>query len=208
MRRRTSAAGCLLVLATCACNQSGAPGAPTGTTPVVLQTLIDVPVLEPLADVTAGSVWTTNYAGQSMMVPAGTFDYLRFNWYGTQKQPKAFGVLYLLAQEYLGLPGDLGAAAGLVARSDYVANGEYVFRPEVVITGPRQYWVYTDTQGDFGYSFDLDLYPGGDGYVTGVSTYPYHRTRASGRMVGGTYIPPPPGVFTDTNFRLRGNSGR
>jgi hypothetical protein len=53
-------------------------------------------------------------------------------------------------------------------------------------------------------SFDTDPYPGGDFYVSGYPTYPFHKAGASGRMVGTVYVPPPAGVFLDANFTLQG----
>ena len=109
-----------------------------------------------------------------------------------------------MTQEYLGVPADLGPSTpGFVARSESVIDGAYVFGSQVVVTGGTKYWVYTDKQGSFAGSFDTDIYPGGDLYVTGYPSNPFRKVPASGRMVNGQYVPPPVGVFLDANFKLQ-----
>lgn len=156
-------------------------------------------------DVTSGATGTWNWAGQSFVVPGnGTFADVRFHWYSFQKSATAFGTLYLLNQEYLGLPRDLGSSTpGFVGRSEQAASGLYVFPSGIRISGGTRYWVYTDTQGSFAGSFDQDIFPAGDLYVTGYPTNPFRKASASGRMVNGVYVPPPPGVFLDANFKLQ-----
>ena len=115
--------------------------------------------------------------------------------------------MYILTQEYTGLPRDLGpSTAGFLARSESTSDGQYVFGPAVTLTGGGRYWFYTDAQGSFAGSFDQDIYPGGDLYVTGFPTLGFRKAPASGRMVGNTYVPPPAGVFIDGNFRLQGST--
>jgi hypothetical protein len=187
-----------------ACADGTLPSSPSSVGPGgTLMTVVDVTVG---IDVTAGYTGTTNWAGQSFTVPPGSgYRAPRFNWYSLQKQPVAFGHLYLLSEEYLGRPGDLGPSTrGFVARSEHTADGHYLFAADVTLAGATRYWVYTDTQGNFAGSFDTDIYPGGDMYVTGMPTLPFRKVSASGRMVGDTYVPPPPGVFVDANFRLQG----
>lgn len=204
MRRNFIVGLCLstcLVLAACAGagqNSITGPGAASGN----LQTLVDNTTG---LDVTSGATGTWNWAGQSFVVPGtGSFGDLRFHWYTFQKEPAAFGNLYLLTQEYLGLPGDLGPSTpGFLARSETAADGAYAFSSEVVVTGGTKYWVYTDKQGSFAGSFDTDIYPGGDEYVTGYHARPFRKAQASGRMVNGVYVPPPAGVFLDANFKLQ-----
>lgn len=175
------------------------PGGP-GTGP--LQTLVDVTTG---LEVTSGGTGTFNWAGQSFAVPgSGSFGDVRFHWYSFQRTPAAFGSLYLLTQEYLGLPRDLGPSTrGFVARSEGLAEGAYAFAPGVTITGGTRYWVYTDTQGSFAGSFDEDIFSGGDMYVTGFHTNPFRKAQASGRMVNGVLVPAPEGVFVDANFKLQ-----
>src|SRR5829696_3924363 len=72
------------------------PGTTSGT-----RTLVDV---ADGLDVNSGQTGTFNWAGQSFVVSEnGSFGDLRFNFYNFQKAPVAFGNLYLLTQEYLGL---------------------------------------------------------------------------------------------------------
>jgi len=179
-------------------NQVTGPG---GTTSGV-RTLMDV---TDGLDVTTGQVGTFNWAGQSFVVSeSGTFGDLRFNFYSYQKRPVAFGNLYLLTQEYLGVPGVLSSSTpGFVARAASNADGVYAFADSAVVTGGTKYWVYTDAQGSFAGSFDTDIYTGGDLYLTGFPTNPFRKAPASGRMVNGVLVPAPPGVFLDANFRLQ-----
>ena len=208
--RRTSIVS-LLVIATAmlvACEggarQNDVSG--PGPTPGSVQTLLDVTTG---LDVTSGETGTFNWVGQSFVVrESGTFSELRFNFYSFQKTPVAFGTLYLLTQEHLGVPGGLHPSTpGLLARSETTAGGIYTFAPSVTITGGTKYWVYTDTQGSFASSFDTDIYPDGDMYVTGVPINPFRKAPASGRMVNGVLQPAPAGVFVDANFRLQASGG-
>jgi hypothetical protein len=139
---------------------------------------------------------TFNFAGQSLVIPGGgSFNNLRFNWYTFAGSPAAFGTLYLLTQEYLGLPGDLSPSTpGFVARSETIVDNQYRFAPGITLTGGTQYWVYTDTQGSFVTSFFGSTYAGGDLYLTGVPTLPFRKAIAA------------PGVFLDANFRLQGSA--
>lgn len=179
-------------------NDVSGPGPITGT----VQTLVDVTTG---LEVTSGQTGTLNWVGQSFVVREnGTFAELRFNFYSFQGTPVAFGNLYLLTQEHLGVPGGLHASTpGLVARSEQTANGVYTFAPSVTITGGTKYWVYTDAQGSFASSFDTDIYADGDMYVTGVPSNPFRKAQASARMVNGVLQPAPAGVFVDANFKLQ-----
>ena len=198
-----STAICSLALVFSACSSSSSPGSPSSSGPV--QTIAEAQVSDAIVDVTAGSVGTWNWSGQSVSVPSGTYSSIQFHWYHRNKTPSAFGKLYLLTQEYLGLPGDLPTAAGLVGSSTAIEQDAYVFPASIRLTGPRTYWFYTDTQGDFANSFDIDTYPGGVSYITGTRTMPFRMLPASGRMVPpGVFVPAPPGVFVDANFRLSG----
>lgn len=152
--------------------------------------------IDTLVEVTAGSVGTSNFAGQSLVTPgAGSFNDLRFNWFTLAGPPAAFGTLHVLTQEYLGLPGDLSPSTpGFVARSESIVDNQYRFAPGVTLTGGTQYWVYTDTQGSFVMSFFGSTYADGDFYLTGLPTLPFRKAIAS------------PGVFLDANFRLQGRA--
>ena len=194
-------------VAATACGNSKTPAAPSqpGPTPVTIQTIAEVPVSGPIADVTAGSTGTFNYPGQSVHVPAGTYDHLRFQWYTTAKEAVAFGRLFIFTQEFLGRPGELATAPGLLMLTATIEAGEFVFDPAFTFAGERTFWFYADMQGAYATSFDIDTYPPGIGYLTGIQSQPFRRMLAAGRMVGGVFVPPPAGVTTDANFRLRGH---
>jgi hypothetical protein len=207
----------ILAIGSIACTQSpsepSSPGSSTGT----LATVVDVPIS---VDVTEGLVATWNWAGQSLTIPSGmNVGNVRFAWYhyNPRGETTAFGRIYVLDREFLGLPGDLSESMpGFLARSEPEASGtsgglsvqgsEYTLPASLVLTGNTRYWFYTDKQGAYAYSFDKDLYAGGNLYVTGYFASPFRIGTASGRMVNGVYVPPPPGVTTDENFRLRGIS--
>jgi hypothetical protein len=169
-------------------------------------------------NVTAGAVGTWNFAGQSITIPgSGGFANVRFNWYTYDGTATAFGTAYVLDREFLGLPGDLGPSTpGYVARTDATVEGnpgpldpvkgEYVFPAGMTLRGGTKYWFYTNKQGSFVYSFDTDLYPGGDLYVTGIQTMPFRKSPAGGRYVNGLWVPPPAAVFLDANFRLQASA--
>src|SRR5688572_13455215 len=198
-----AAAGCLLSLTVVACGDGGSPSPSGPARPGgELKTLVD---MTNGLEVIAGGTGTFNFAGQSFVIPGtGTYTGARFHWYSFQRTPVAFGTLTLLTQEYLGLPGELGPSTpGFVARSSETRDNVYEFGDTVTLTAGTKYWVYTDTQGSFAGSFDQDTYPDGDEYLTGIKSQPFRKTRASGRMVGGVFVPGPEGVFVDANFRLQ-----
>jgi hypothetical protein len=181
-----------------------APTAPRAVKPGAIVAIADVTLG---LDVTSGQIGTFNYAGQSVTIPAGRFDNLTFQFYTFQKTATSFGTLYLLDREFAALPGDLSESTpGFIAKAIANRGGTYLFPPTVAVDGGKQYWFYTDTQGSFASSFDTDIYPGGDLYVTGINTFPFHKAQASGRMVGNTFVPAPAGVFTDANFKLQGRA--
>jgi hypothetical protein len=185
-----------------ACQSKSAVTSPEGARPGEIKTLMDITTG---IEVTSGGTGTWNYAGQSFTVgETGSYTNVRFHWYTFQRTPVAFGALTLLTQEYLGLPRDLGPATpGFVARSERVVENVYYFGETITITGGTKYWVYSDAQGSFAGSFDQDIYMGGDMYVTGIQSQPFRRSQASGRMVNGVFVPAPPGVFVDANFKLQ-----
>lgn len=189
-------------LAMVACGGATPPASPASARPGDVRTLMDVTTG---LEVTSGQVGTFNFAGQSFVVPeAGTYSSIRFHWYTYQRTPVAFGTLTLLTQEYLGLPREIGPSTpGFVARSERIADNQYVFSDNISIVGGTKYWVYTDSQGSFAGSFDQDIYPGGDLYLTGIPSQPFRKVPASGRMVNGTFVPGPAGVFLDANFKLQ-----
>lgn len=179
--------------------------APVVPGPAAVQTLVD---LTTGLEVTSGGTGTFNWAGQSFSITGGgSFNNVRFHWYTFQRGATAFGNLYLLDREYLGVPGALGPATpGFVARSERVDGGAYLFPPAATLDAGTRYWVYTDAQGSFAGSFDTDIYAGGDMYVTGFPTNPFRKAQASGRMVNGVFVPAPAGVFVDANFKLQASA--
>jgi hypothetical protein len=210
MRRFVSAfVPIALAVAFCGCSRGTSTGTdPTPTTPtaprvVTLSAVVDITTD---VNVTAGYTGTFNWAGQSATIPAGAgIDHVRFSFYDGQKNPTAFGKLLILDREYLGTPANLNSSTpGWLATSTTIADGEYVFVDDVKLNGGTRYWFYTDTQGSFWGSFDTDIYPPGDLYVSGMLNLAFRRAQASGRMVNGVYVPPPAGVYVDANFRIRG----
>ncbi len=215
-------AALLAALTSPACSKSAGrnPAAPTGFLPSTsLSVIVDN---SSLTSSTAGYGKTWNWAGQSVTIPQGTYDNIRFCWLGVstdatispamQQQPAAFGTLYLLDREYLGLPADLVSAPGLIARSETNIDGQYAFRPEVKLAGGRQYWFYTDTQGSFVSGFSEDTYPGGDLYLTGYKLNPFSKAPASWRVIDLgppiVYYKPPPGTHVDANFKGLGTTAQ
>ena len=113
--------------------------------------------------------------------------------------------LYLLDREFVGLPTDLSTSMpGFLAKSDSNTGGVYHLPSSVAVDGGKRYWFYTDTLGSFAFSFDTDIYAGGELYLTGIKSFPFHKAQASGHMMGDTFVPAPPGVFIDANFKLQG----
>ena len=203
-----------------ACSQSPSQPSPIGSTgSATIATVVDVPMS---VDNTEGTVGTWNWAGQSVTIPpGGNVASVRFSWYlyshrDQRVDATAFGRIYVLDREFLGVPGDLSPSMpGFLARSEDQGSGfsngqliqgaEYTLPESLVLTANTRYWFYTDTQGSFSYSFDKDLYAGGELYSTGYFSNPFKKSQASGRMIApGVYVPPPPGVINDANFRLRG----
>jgi hypothetical protein len=195
-------AACVTAILLAACDDNDPLTTPPASGTGELTTLVDVTTG---LDVTGGETGTFNYVGQSFVVPqTGNFNNLRFHWYSFQRTPVAFGNLFLLSQEYLGRPSALASSlTGFVGRSETLTDGVYRFPADVTITGGTRYWVYTDTQGSMAGSFDQDIYNGGDMYVTGINSIPFRKAQASGRIVNGVFVPAPPGVFVDANFKLQ-----
>ena len=201
-----------------ACTQAPTgPSSGGATGPGAIATIVDVPLS---VDVTEGLVGTWNWAGQSVTTPPGSgVGNVRFAWYhyNPRGETTAFGRIYVLDREFLGVPGDLSPSTpGFLARSEAEASGqngltntqgsEYTLPASLVLAGNTRYWFYTDKQGAFATSFDTDVYADGNLYLTGHPSNPFRKSAASGRMVNGVFVPAPPGVTTDANFRLRGVS--
>ena len=209
---RVFAALALFVTLGAGCGSSKSPGSPTSSTSPddvtrVISGVIDVTA--DLLDVTTGYTGTDNWPGQSVTIPGtGSYNTLRFSWYhyNPAGTPKAFGTLYLLTQEYSGIPADLSPSTpGFVARSETIKDNQYVFPSGTTVLGGTRYWFYSDTRGQFTGSFNKDIYPGGDLYTTGWATNPFTRSQASWlRLPSGEYLKPEPGTGVDANFTLRG----
>lgn len=207
-----------LIVPGAGCRQTDSAGSPSAPTPpgappssgaavVVIRPLVDVTA--DLLDVTAGYTGTDNWAGQSVAIPGtGTYNNLRFNWYhyNPAGTPVAFGTLYLLSQEYTGLPSGVGPGTpGFVARSETIKDGQYIFPATVTVAGGKRYWFYSDTRGRLTTGFNKDAYAGGDLYVTGHPTHPFTKSQASWLLLpSGDYLKPAPGTGIDANFKLQG----
>jgi hypothetical protein len=205
-----------IAIAAIACSQTPTDPSSGGLTGSgTIATVVDVPIS---VDVTEGLTGTWNWAGQSVTIPSGAnVGNVRFAWYhyNPRGATTAFGRIYVLDREFLGVPGDLSPSMpGFLARSEPepvsktggggVQGTEYTLPASLVLTGGTRYWFYTDSQGAFAHSFDKDIYAEGNFYVTGYFANPFRKGMASGRMVNGVFVPAPPGVTTDANFRLRG----
>ena len=87
--------------------------------------------------------------GQSFLTgSADKYNQLRVNYFTNNNpvsNPRAFGSLFLLDQEYLGTRASLSALTpGFIAQSTGVENDEFwVFDSAVELSGDTQYWFYT-----------------------------------------------------------------
>ena len=184
-------------------------------------------LLAPLVAWLSGSISLSGPADQTI-TGALAYDNIRFNWDGSVRPqpldqvprgPMAAGSLFLLTQEYLGLPGNLGAGTpGFVAQSQRIEQGQYVFAPSVTLKGGTKYWFYAYwTPGTAGIvspitGFSEDAYPGGDMYVApefaDLSVQAFRKAAASWRVISMgppiEYYKPPAGTCVDANFKLMG----
>ena len=103
---------------------------------------------------------------------------------GTATSAGSFAVLPSISS-FSPSSGTIGSTVSIAGSGFFGATG-------VTLNGGTQYWFYTDTQGSFVTSFSESIYAGGDLYVTGVPTFPFHKA------MGG------PGIFLDANFTLSG----
>jgi hypothetical protein len=149
-----------------------------------------------IASNTAGTVFTgNNNVGQSVTMPgSGSFNNLRFNWYGSLGAgPIAAGTLYLLTQEYLGLPGGLGPATPGFVASAPASGSQYVFPPGTTVIGGTEYWFYCDAMlASFLVSL-VTVFPGGSLYIgspTGVPPLPFSiRPGDANFLLQGVVVP-------------------
>lgn len=203
--------------------------APVDAPSVPVSALVTIAESSTIEQQGAGQTATSgNYLGQSITIPgAGSYNNLRFNWDGQTltsptapavRGPVAAGDLFILGQEYLGLPGNLGAStAGFLAKAERVDHGQYVFAPSVTLKGGTKYWFYTYyAPGSVDFrpitGFSEDTYSGGDMYITaelnGFPPLPFRKAVASWRVISFgppiVYAIPPPGTYIDANFKLMG----
>jgi hypothetical protein len=236
LRLRHHSAGAWLVLALVLASVTACQSKPTEPTPsgatsyVPASALVTIAESSTLEQVTSGQTGTSNnYLGQSATI-TGTLTYnnIRFNWDGSVRAqpsdqvprgPMAAGWLFLLTQEYLGLPGDLGPGTpGFVAESQRIEQGQYVFAPSVTLKGGTKYWFYAywppGTAGTVSpiTGFSEDAYLGGDMYIApelvGLSVQAFRKAAASWRVISMgppvEYYKPPAGTCVDANFKLMG----
>jgi hypothetical protein len=234
MRRSWLPAVVLVSVAACGGHAVTAPTSTPANAPVDVPS-VPVAALTTIAESSAieaegaGQTGTSNnYLGQSITIPgAVSYNNLRFNWDGYASStvtappirgPLAVGALFVLTQEYLGLPGALGSATpGFLAQSERVDQGQYVFAPSITLKGGTRYWFYMYyAPGSAHFSpitgFSEDAYPGGDMYIAPelgtFSPLPFRKAQASMRVISFgppvVYYTPPPGTFIDANFRLMG----
>jgi hypothetical protein len=211
-------------------SSTSTPGnAPVGAPSVPVSALVTIAESSTIEQEGAGQTGTSNnYLGQSITLrDAGSYSNLRFNWDGATstsptgpftRGPIAVGDLFILAQEYLGLPGNLGASTpGFLAQAQRVEQGQYVFAPSVTLKGGTKYWFYMYyAPGSARFSpiagFSEDTYSGGEMYVApelnGFSPLPFRKAAASWRVISigppTVYYIPPPGTYVDANFKLMG----
>ena len=209
----------LVVLAAVAAGCAASSTAPSLTAPTTTVATTAQPLVT-LVESSGHLTITPGHAGQSVTIPeGGAVNQIRFSWFtyksaadqsARRQSLTAFGELYVLTQEFLGIPPDLGPSTpGFVARAERIDNDEYVFASDVTLEAGRKYFFYTNGKGNHVYTFDVDAYPGGDKYGTnygGIVTGGYVKSAASWRLLpGGGYNIPPAGTFTDADFRLRGS---
>ena len=199
-----------------------APSAPVST----LVTIAESATIEQQGTGQTGT--SNNYLGQSITIPgSGSYNNLRFNWDGytstsptapAARGPLAVGDLFILAQEYLGLPGNLGASTpGFLAQAQRIEQGQYVFAPSVTLKAGTKYWFYMYyAPGSARFNpitgFSEDTYAGGEMYVApelnGFPPLPFRKAAASWRVISFgppiVYYIPPPGTYVDANFKLMG----
>jgi len=221
-----------LVFASACRNNAATPTSPADAA-VPVSALVTIAESSTLEQVGTGQTSTSNnYLGQSVTVP-GTSSYnnLRFNWDGYApgslsapgpRGPLAVGDLYVLTQEYVGLPSGLGSSTpGFLAQSQAIDNGQYVFPPTVTLKGGTKYWFYSSWVPGAVQSFNPiggfseDTYADGDMYIAPVlggsfTPLSFRKAQASWRLISSgppaVYYQPPPGTYIDANFKLMGAS--
>jgi hypothetical protein len=85
------------------------------------------------------------FIGQSLVTPAGgPWHNIAINFTdGPATMPNATGTVFLLNQEYLGMPASLGSSTqGVLAASTGRVAGQYAFAPGFTVQPNATYWVY------------------------------------------------------------------
>ena len=115
--------------------------------------------------------------GQSVTTPAGnSWTNISFNLVeSSSNNPYAEGELFLLSASYAGPAAGLSSStSGFLASTTDIANGEWVFAPDVTLNPSTQYYFYTGTQFDGSHNiwFSLsDPYSGGEASQASYSSY-------------------------------------
>ena len=124
---------------------------------------------------------TVLFTGQSFLTPNdATADLMTgFTWLNNSNVPMGAGALYLVDQEYLGMPSAITSGTGLLATSSTYATGSYSFGGGVVLAPNTYYWVYTSTSQQVGITIS-NAYTDGSYYSSSGSGVNYTMN------VGGT----------------------
>jgi hypothetical protein len=176
-----------------ACSDGNSSTGPSGGFPLAptIQTIVEL-------NAPGGFPYGPQVLAQSVTVPAGSYNNIRFRWGLGAFGPPASGTLYILSQEVQGGVSGLGPSApGFVARSLRITDGDYIFDSAVTLRGAAKYWFATDTPIYFMTSQGVsDVYNGGDLYVASNPPLegPFSRLYMSN-----------PSERFDANFRLAGS---
>jgi len=158
-----------------------------------------------LVSIISGTETATFVPGQSVTTPGGgPFNNLLFNFYGPSNSPLAAGTLFLLSQSYIDTPAALNPSVpGFIATSTGIADGRYVFAPDVILAGNVQYFFYANTPlNNRGSS--VGTYSGGALYAAQVPPLPFAElyapfvelaTQDANFTLSGTEIPEPASVL-------------
>jgi hypothetical protein len=117
------------------------------------------------------------FIGQSFTTPSsgGPWDDITFNYFTFTSPtiPVATGTAFLLSQEYLGTPPNLGSSTfGFLAESTMIIGGMHVFPTALELSPGTQYFVYENAV-----SPDLsggNTISGGQGYFTHSASGDFH----------------------------------
>ena len=156
---------------------------------------------------TSGSAFATFTPGQSVTTSAGgPWNNIQFNWFDSAGAPLAGGTLYLLDQAYLGLPGNLGSAPGLLGSSISITAGVYNFDPSVTLQSLTQYFFYADVSLTTSGGNSGTTYAGGSVYFsTGTNPFAVQTTQDANFLLAGMPVAAPePGTLALLGLGLAG----